>query len=316
MANPKRNRDIGQSFGLTDAPAPENKQPEAHNNILLKALNDSKQTAETGSRAGIGEIQYIPIALIKSKDNPRKTFTEESLNELADNIKKIGLLQPIAVRKTSDGYDLIYGERRLRAFKINNETLIPAIVKNIKQLNTELIPEIKLMENLHREDLSDFEIALSLTEIKNRLKLSDNDLRSHVNKSLSWVKHKLIHANTANKLIELGKNEESMISFLDKLSTTAIVDLQPIIASHKESALGLIESHIKKGTVPIRDEIREFAKSFKNRPDKNSNSKKKESGKEMAALSQKEIREKISDIMKEISRLNKLKSKFEKMLKK
>ncbi|WP_004472150.1 ParB/RepB/Spo0J family partition protein [Leptospira santarosai] len=309
MGSIKRKRNLNDSFGISSTP---NIDSYKHNNILLKELNEKRNSLEPNSY-GIGEIQNIPVNAIKSEDNPRKTFTQESLKELADNIKRFGLLQPIAVRKTSNGYDLIYGERRLRAYKLNKETVIPAIVKNIKQLNTELIPEIKLMENLHREDLSDFEIALSLSVLKSRLKLSDNELTHYVNKSLSWVKHKLIHASTVSKIVEKESENESLISFLSKMSTTSVVDLQPSLEIDKRTVLSWLEMHIKSGNIPKRDEVREFAQSLKTgiinkiKPVNKTN-------KEKAILSKEQIKEKINEIENRISQLKREKKKYEKML--
>ncbi|EKR56636.1 MULTISPECIES: ParB/RepB/Spo0J family partition protein [Leptospira] len=305
-----KKRDLNDSFSISIKKTTESNNN--HNNILLRELNEKRNLSELNSY-GIGEIQNIPVNEIKSVDNPRKTFTNESLRELANNIKRFGLLQPIAVRKTSEGYDLIYGERRLRAYKLNEEKLIPAIIKNIKQLKTELIPEIKLMENLHREDLSDLETALSLSVLKSRLKLSDRELTEYVNKSLSWVKHKLIHASTVSKIIEKENNNEALISFLSKMSTTSIVDLQPSLESDKKTVLSWLELHIKSGNIPKRDDVRDFVQSLKSgiiNPKKNSNKTKKEK----MILSKEEIKEKIIKIENQINQLKKEKKKYEKML--
>lgn len=305
-----KKRDLNDSFSISIKKTTESNNN--HNNILLRELNEKRNLSELNSY-GIGEIQNIPVNEIKSVDNPRKTFTNESLRELADNIKRFGLLQPIAVRKTSEGYDLIYGERRLRAYKLNEEKLIPAIIKNIKQLKTELIPEIKLMENLHREDLSDLETALSLSVLKSRLKLSDKELTEYVNKSLSWVKHKLIHASTVSKIIEKENNNEALISFLSKMSTTSIVDLQPSLESDKKTVLSWLELHIKSGNIPKRDDVRDFVQSLKSdiiNPKKNSNKTKKEK----MILSKEEIKEIIIKIENQINQLKKEKKKYEKML--
>ncbi|EKR71849.1 chromosome partitioning protein ParB [Leptospira kirschneri serovar Pomona] len=312
MANTKRKRNLNDSFGASDLSAI-NIDYNSHNNILLKELNERRNSSEQNS-SEIGEIKNIPVNLIKSVDNPRKQFTEESLQELADNIKRFGLLQPIAVRKTSEGYDLIYGERRLRAYKLNKEDTIPAIVKNIKQIKNDLIPEIKLMENLHREDLSDFDTALSLTVLKARLKLSDNELIEYVNKSRSWVKHKLIHASTVSKIIETESENESLITLLSKMTTTSIVDLQTSININKKSVFSWLESKIKSGNIPSREEIREFNQTLKSGIIKLSKSTKNKPKTEKIILSKNQIEEKISEIDKQIKHLKKERKKYEKML--
>ncbi|WP_036059250.1 ParB/RepB/Spo0J family partition protein [Leptospira sp. P2653] len=313
MANTKRKRNLDDSFGVSDVAA--NDAYNNHNNILLKELNEKRNFSPEQHLLGIGGIQNIPVNSIKSVDNPRKKFTEESLKELADNIKKFGLLQPIAVYKSNEGYNLLYGERRLRAFKLNKEETIPAIVKNVKQFKKDLIPEIKLMENLHREDLSDFETALSLSVLKTRLNLSDNELTQYVNKSRSWVKHKLIHASTISKIVSNEKEDEALISFLSNMPTTSVVDLQPSIDTDKKSVLSWLELQIKSGNIPKREEIREFAQTLKSGIIKQTKPIKFKTKKETTIpLSPEQIKEKITEIENRIKQLKREKKKYEKML--
>ena len=89
-----------------------------------------------------------------NKDQPRRIFDEDSLNELAESIKKYGVIQPIIVSKKDDYYQIVAGERRWRASKIAGVTEIPAIVReNDEQKNR----EIALIENIQREDLNPIE---------------------------------------------------------------------------------------------------------------------------------------------------------------
>ena len=91
-----------------------------------------------------------------NKDQPRRIFDEDSLNELAESIKKYGVIQPIIVSKKDDYYQIVAGERRWRASKIAGVTEIPAIVReNDEQKNR----EIALIENIQREDLNPIEKA-------------------------------------------------------------------------------------------------------------------------------------------------------------
>jgi ParB family chromosome partitioning protein len=97
------------------------------------------------------EVRQIPIDLIVLNPyQPRKQFYEESLQELADSIRNFGVIQPILVRRKDDQYELIAGERRLRASKLAGLALVPAIVTDYS--NQEMA-EVALVENLQREDL-------------------------------------------------------------------------------------------------------------------------------------------------------------------
>ena len=105
-------------------------------------------------------IEQIPIDLIKPNPfQPRQYFDESTLNELAQSIKNHGLNQPVLVRKINNYFELIVGERRLEACKINHFLTIPAIVKNISDKES---CEIALVENIDRENLSVIEVAQSL----------------------------------------------------------------------------------------------------------------------------------------------------------
>ena len=98
------------------------------------------------------EIVEIPINELRPNPyQPRTVFDEDALNELAESIKENGVFQPIIVKKSIKGYDVIAGERRLRASKIAGLKTIPAI---IRQLSDEKMAEIALLENLQRENLN------------------------------------------------------------------------------------------------------------------------------------------------------------------
>ena len=100
---------------------------------------------------------------------PRTIFDEDSLKELAESIKENGVFQPIIVKKSIKGYDVIAGERRLRASKLAGKKTIPAI---IRQISDEKMAEIALLENLQRENLSAMEEAEAYNALKTRLNLT------------------------------------------------------------------------------------------------------------------------------------------------
>ena len=131
------------------------------------------------------DIVNINLSEIRSNPyQPRKTFNEESLKELADSIKNYGVFQPIIVKKSIKGYDLIAGERRVRASKMAGLETIPAIVKDFSD---ELMREIALLENLQRENLTAVELAWAYKGIIDSLHITQDELAAKLGKSRSSV---------------------------------------------------------------------------------------------------------------------------------
>lgn len=119
---------------------------------------------------------------------PRKVFKDEALQELAASIKEHGVFQPIIVKKSIKGYEIIAGERRVRASKLAGLEKIPAIVRN---LSDELMMEIALLENLQRENLSCIEEAMAYKSMLTTLGLTQESLALKVGKSRSHVTNML-----------------------------------------------------------------------------------------------------------------------------
>lgn len=148
------------------------------------------------------DIKEISVAEIRPNPyQPRKTFNEEALNELAESIKNYGVFQPIIVKKGLRGYDLIAGERRLRASKIAGLKTIPAIVK---EFSDDEMREISLLENLQRENLTAIELAWAYKGIIDNLDIRQEDLAQKIGKSRSHV------TNTLG-LLNLPRNVQEMI---------------------------------------------------------------------------------------------------------
>ena len=148
------------------------------------------------------DIKEIPVSEIRPNPyQPRKTFNEEALNELALSIKNYGVFQPIIVKKGLRGYDLIAGERRLRASKIAGISSIPAIVK---EFTDDEMREISLLENIQRENLTAIELAWAYKGIIDNLDIRQEDLAQKIGKSRSHV------TNTLG-LLNLPKSVQEMI---------------------------------------------------------------------------------------------------------
>jgi len=135
------------------------------------------------------EIKEIPVSEVRPNPyQPRKTFNEEALRELSESIKNYGVFTPIIVKKSIKGYDLIAGERRLRASKLAGMEKIPAIVKDYTD---DQMREISLLENLQRENLTAIELAWAYKGIIDNLDIRQEDLAQKIGKSRSHITNTL-----------------------------------------------------------------------------------------------------------------------------
>lgn len=135
------------------------------------------------------DIVQIPVSEIRPNPfQPRKSFDQEALDELAASIKNYGVFQPIIVKKSIKGYDLVAGERRLRASKLAGLETIPAIVKDFTD---DEMREIALLENLQRENLTSIELAWAYKGIIDSLHIRQEDLAAKIGKSRSHVTNTL-----------------------------------------------------------------------------------------------------------------------------
>ena len=131
------------------------------------------------------EIQELPLSELRVNPyQPRKTFNEESLNELAESIKEHGVFQPIIVKKSIKGYEIVAGERRFRASKLAGKETIPAIVRNFTD---EEMMEMAVLENLQRENLNAVDEANAYKTLMENLHLTQDQVSKRVNKSRSHI---------------------------------------------------------------------------------------------------------------------------------
>ena len=156
--------------------------------------------------ATTNEIQDIPINEIRPNPyQPRKSFNEEALRELSESIKNHGVFQPIIVKKGIRGYDLIAGERRLRASKMAGLDKIPAIVKDFSD---DEMREIALLENIQRENLTAIELAWSYKGIIDNLDIRQEDLALRIGKSRSHITNTLGLLNLPEEVQKMILNGE------------------------------------------------------------------------------------------------------------
>ncbi|WP_248484911.1 nucleoid occlusion protein [Tepidibacter aestuarii] len=156
------------------------------------------------------KVMEIPIdTIIPNPYQPRRTFSEAALNELSESIKSFGILQPITVRKISDSmYELVAGERRLRASKKAGLKYIPAIINNLSDQSSAVLA---LIENLQREDLNFIEEALGYENLIKDHNFTQQELAQSVGKNQSTIANKLrilrLSDDIKGKLIENGLTE-------------------------------------------------------------------------------------------------------------
>lgn len=171
---------LGKGLDALFGPAPEEEQMQE--NDTLKNLK-------------ITEVE-------PNRDQPRKRFDQESLEELANSIKEYGLIQPIVVTKKDGYYSIIAGERRWRASKIAGLEEIPAI---IREDNERINSEISLIENMQREDLNPYEKALGIRTLIDNYGLSQEVVAKKLGKSRSTIANWVRVLNLDEKVLEMVK---------------------------------------------------------------------------------------------------------------
>lgn len=131
------------------------------------------------------KVVEIPLTQLRANPyQPRKTFDEDAIKELAESIREHGVIQPIVVRQAIKGYEIIAGERRFRASQLLGNATIPAVVRSY---NDQQVMEIALIENVQREDLNAIEIAIAYQAIMNQFSLTQEELSLKVGKSRSHI---------------------------------------------------------------------------------------------------------------------------------
>ncbi|MBQ2068209.1 MAG: ParB/RepB/Spo0J family partition protein [Paludibacteraceae bacterium] len=173
----------------------------------LDALIDTSHV-DTNGGSSISEIEIN--AIVANPDQPRRSFDEEALQELADSIREHGVISPITLRDNGDGtYMIIAGERRFRASKIAGLERIPAYIRTAKD---EQVMEWALIENIQREDLDAIEIALAYQRLMDDYNLTQERMAERVGKKRATVANYLrllklpaeIQVGIKEKKIEMG----------------------------------------------------------------------------------------------------------------
>ncbi|WP_242987888.1 ParB/RepB/Spo0J family partition protein [Anaerofustis stercorihominis] len=152
--------------------------------------------------ANVKKVKEIDITLISAnKDQPRKYFDEESIKELSESIKSLGIIQPITVRqKGFNAYEVVSGERRLRASRLAGLSKIPCIIVSINSEENDLIA---LIENIQRENLNFYEEALSYKKIMSEYGMSQEELAGRIGKKQSTISNLVRLLNLDEEVLQI-----------------------------------------------------------------------------------------------------------------
>ena len=145
-------------------------------NVTSNALK-AEEEAQTELELPVSEIE-------PNRDQPRKAFDEEQLEELADSIRKYGVLQPLLVQKKGDSYEIIAGERRWRAAKLAGLKKVPVVIREYSPQQT---MEIALIENVQRADLNPIEEALAYQRLMQEFSLKQEEIAERVSKNRTTI---------------------------------------------------------------------------------------------------------------------------------
>ena len=167
-----------------------------------KENSAAEGTKSAGANSDDESKTMVKITMVEpNREQPRKNFDEDSLQELADSIKQFGLLQPILVQDRKDHYEIIAGERRWRASRMAGLKEIPVIIRNYTEQE---IVEISLIENIQREDLNPIEEAQAYKRLLTEFNLKQDEVAERVSKSRAAVTNSV-------RLLKLSDEVQQMV---------------------------------------------------------------------------------------------------------
>ena len=207
--NHKTKSDRDEAKGNNLNSTKEDKTPSEHDvQLEERNIKDSKsETSQTQAdsakiEADEDRVLYIDINDIKpNKDQPRKTFDEEKLKDLANSIKENGVIQPLIIRKAQNGYELVAGERRWRAARIAEIKKVPCIIRDFDEKQNMIVA---IIENMQRENLDPIEEALGLNEMIKRFEFTQEQVSNALGKSRAYIANSL-------RLLKLPEKIQNMI---------------------------------------------------------------------------------------------------------
>lgn len=225
----------------------------------LDTLIPTKNKSETTVTTVIKSEEVVDINNVEpNKDQPRKSFNEDSLIELSESIKQHGIVQPLVVMKKDGYFEIIAGERRWRAAKLAGLKEVPVVVKDY---SPQEIMEIALIENIQREDLNPIEEAMAFQRLIKEYDLKQDELAERISKSRTAITNSL-------RLLKLDERVQNMLSE------------ESISSGHARALLAIKEPDMQYNTaMKIFDEklsVRETEKLIKSLNKEQKPKKKKE----------------------------------------
>lgn len=192
----------------------------------------------------------IDMSLIdRNEEQPRKTFNEKSLAELASSIKSHGIIQPLVLQQVGDRYMIIAGERRFRAAKMVGLKTVPAVIRHFTDRE---IREISIIENLQREDLNPIESAMAIKELMDKYQLKQETIADRIGKSRPAV------ANTL-RLLTLDERVIEMIRY-GKLSASHARTLVVVEDKNAQYELAKLASESKISVHDLEKAVKKYLK--------------------------------------------------------
>ena len=226
----------------------------------LDALFADNSVENLGSSQGTAKLRLTEIE--PNREQPRKTFDQKALQELADSITRNGVLQPLLVRPMSDGsYQLVAGERRWRASRMAGLTEVPVV---IKELSDEQAMEIALVENLQREDLNPIEEAEGLQLLIERYNLTQEEAANRVGRSRPAIANSLRLLNLPEEVREMARE--------GKISAG---HARALLSFEKKEDMLTVAKDIQKNNLSVREVERLYK-------EQNSSKKKKQAQRKVA----------------------------------
>ena len=200
----------------------------SNESLYVNPIDPIEEIVENTPKEDIVELNVSELR--SNPYQPRKTFEQEKLVELANSIKEFGVLEPIIVKKTIKGYEIVAGERRKKACELVGDEKIPAIIKDFTD---EEMMQIALLENIQREDLSAIEEAEAYANLIKALNITQEQLANKIGKSRSYITNMLgllnlpesVKNDILHGLISMGhakvlsklENEELILELAEKI---------------------------------------------------------------------------------------------------
>lgn len=203
--------------------------PEGNNTKQSKTEKESKPIIKEVVKEVVKEVKVPAETFLKlsdiepNREQPRKNFDKEALQELADSIKQFGIIQPIVVQKKDDYYEIIAGERRWRAAKLAKLKEVPVI---IKEYSNREVMEIALIENIQRKDLNPIEEALAYKSLIDEYSLKQEELANRVSKSRTAIANSMRLLKLTDSVQNMLINDEISMGHARALLTLEQEDLQ------------------------------------------------------------------------------------------